>query len=87
MLNLLTWPALLHFPQRMRFAAKSKSQAGSTMTGDFPPSSKVIGVRCLTAAVAITRATLPFPVYMTKGVLSTRINDWKGATHCGPTSV
>jgi hypothetical protein len=35
------------------------------ITGDFPPSSRVSGVRCSAAALATMRATIPFPVYVT----------------------
>jgi len=38
---------------------------GSTIAGDFPPSSSVRGVRCSAAAFATMRATVPFPVYVT----------------------
>jgi hypothetical protein len=64
MLNtvVFTCPQFCDFPHRMRFAASAMSYAGSTMTGDFPPSSRVSGVRCLAAAVATIRAMRPFPV-------------------------
>lgn len=33
----------------------------STITGDFPPSSKRTGVRCFAAAAITMRPTLPLP--------------------------
>jgi hypothetical protein len=62
----LTWPAHRVLPQRIRFAAILRSVVlGSMITGDFPPSSRVRGVRCSAAALATIRATVPFPVYVT----------------------
>ena len=42
--------------------ANLRSQPGSTMTGDFPPSSSVIGVRNLAAASATKWATQLPPI-------------------------
>jgi hypothetical protein len=65
-LRLPTWPAFTVLPQRIRFAAILRSVVfGSMITGDFPPSSRVSGVRCSAAAFATMRATVPFPVYVT----------------------
>lgn len=41
-----------HSPQIMRLAAKSALMSSNTTTGDLPPSSSVVGVKCLAAAVA-----------------------------------
>ena len=38
-----------------------KLMSESTMTGDFPPSSKTTGVKCFAAAAITMRATLPLP--------------------------
>jgi hypothetical protein len=62
----LTWPAFTVLPQRTRFAAILRFVVlGSMTTGDFPPSSRVTGVRCSAAAFATMRAITAFPVYMT----------------------
>ena len=50
------WPLLVNLPQRMVWAASSRSALSSITVGDLPPSSSVTLVRCL-AAAAIT--TLP----------------------------
>jgi hypothetical protein len=56
-----TCPEFIILPQRIRLAVNSKSAFASTITGDFPPSSRVIGVTCLAAAVATIRPTRPLP--------------------------
>jgi len=62
----LTWPAFRVLPYRTRFAAILRFVVlGSMTTGDFPPSSRVTGVRCSAAAFAMMRATTAFPVYVT----------------------
>lgn len=69
---------------------------GSMTTGDFPPNSRVMGVRCSAAAFATTRATVPFPVYVT-GFAKPQTNDERAklcsaegpspdGTHCDPIS-
>jgi len=97
--EVLTWPAFRHLPQRTRFAAILRSVVlGSMTTGDFPPNSRVMGVRCSAAAFATTRATVPFPVYVT-GFAKPRTNDEHAklcpvegpspdsdGTHCDPIS-
>jgi len=67
-LSRFTWPAFRVLPYRTRFAAILRFVVlGSITTGDFPPSSRVTGVRCSAAAFATMRATTPFPVYVTDG--------------------
>jgi hypothetical protein len=67
-LSRLTWPAFTVLPYRTRFAAILRFVVlGSMATGDFPPSSRVTGVRYSAAAFAMIRATTPFPVYVTDG--------------------
>ena len=56
------WPALTHLPQTMRAAASSTSASAATITGDFPPSSRVTGVRCSAAAAMTARPTAGLPV-------------------------
>ena len=57
-----TWPELRNLPQAIFFAASSRFAVRSTMTGDFPPSSSVTGVRCSAAAFMTTRPTAGLPV-------------------------
>ena len=59
----LTCPAFVDLPQRIRLAAILRFVVlESITTGDFPPNSRVTGVRCSAAALATMRATVPFPV-------------------------
>jgi len=46
----------------------------STMTGDFPPSSKITGVRCFAAAVITMRPTLPLPTQL-QGIRWTAVKE------------
>ena len=55
-------PALVNFPHTMRRATVARSVPSSTNTGDFPPSSSTVGVRCSAAARATIRPTAPLPV-------------------------
>jgi hypothetical protein len=57
-------PALKNLPQAILFAARAISALAVTMTGDFPPSSNVTGVRNLEAAAMTILPTGPAPVYM-----------------------
>mmetsp|Transcript_6826 Transcript_6826/g.16962 ORF Transcript_6826/g.16962 Transcript_6826/m.16962 type:complete len:223 (-) Transcript_6826:302-970(-) len=56
-------PQLKNLPARIRRAATGIFAPGSTMVGDLPPSSSVMGVKCSAAALATARATTPLPVY------------------------
>jgi hypothetical protein len=90
-----TWPAFRVLPQRTRFAAILRFVVlGSMTTGDFPPSSRVTGVRCSAAAFATMRATTPFPVYVTDDkrtrktmsiFLAIDCGYVPNRTHCDPT--
>eukprot|EP01139_Manchomonas_bermudensis_P005111 Amastigsp_a174666_32.p2 type:complete len:136 gc:universal Amastigsp_a174666_32:977-570(-) len=55
-------PQFMLRPHTTRFAARSMSASAATMTGFFPPSSRVTGVRCFTAPCITTRPTAGEPV-------------------------
>mmetsp|Transcript_92012 Transcript_92012/g.297706 ORF Transcript_92012/g.297706 Transcript_92012/m.297706 type:complete len:217 (+) Transcript_92012:831-1481(+) len=57
------WPAFMNLPAKMRFTATGMLAPGRMTVGDFPPSSRVHGVRFSAAARATTLATAPLPVY------------------------
>lgn len=56
------WPAMANLPTAIRLAATSRLALWSTITGLFPPSSRVTGARCWPAAAITIRPTRPFPV-------------------------
>lgn len=58
------YPVLNSLPQAILFAARAISALAVIITGDFPPSPKVTGVRNLEAAAMTMLPTEPAPVYM-----------------------
>jgi hypothetical protein len=58
------YPVLNSLPQAFLFAARTISALAVIITGDFPPSSKVTGVRNLEAAAMTMLPTELAPVYM-----------------------
>jgi hypothetical protein len=54
-------PQLIVFPQIILFAAISMSTEVSTMQGDFPPNSKITGVKYVAAAVITILPTVVDP--------------------------
>jgi hypothetical protein len=55
-------PALENLDQRIRRAAVAKSASSKTTAGDFPPSSRVIVVKCSAQARAMIFPTMVDPV-------------------------
>ena len=56
------WPQLVNFPQIILFADTSNDAVSSTIHGFFPPSSRVVGVKLIAAALATIFPTPTLPV-------------------------